>query len=166
MTTRAKYGIFKPKNVADLSFLVVHPLHRALLATKEPKGFKSTTKNPYWLMEMESEMDALKPNDTWELVLHPTSSNVVGSKWVFRPKFHFDGSIERLKALLVAQGFTQILGQHYSLAFSHVVKAATVLIFLSLAVLHRRSLHQLDVKNAFLNGNLINTVFMEQPQFY
>lgn len=104
--------------------------------------------------------------DTWELVLHPISSNVVGSKWVFRPKFHFDDNIESLKELLVAQGFTQILGQYYSLTFSHVVKATTVLIFLSLAVLHRRTLHQLDVKNVFLNGNLTNMVFMEQPLFY
>lgn len=113
-------------------------------------------------MEMEFEMDALKVNDTWELVPHPTSSNVFGSKWVFRTKFCSNGSIECLKACLVAHGFTQIPGQDYSLTFSPIIKLVTVRIVLSHAVLNQWLLHRLDVKNAFLNGNLTNTVFIEQ----
>ena len=91
------------------------------------------------------------------------NANVVGSKWVFRIKFHADGTIDRFKARLVAQGFTQVPGLDYSATFSPVVKASTVRVVLSLAVLHKWPLHQLDVKNAFLNGNLTDTVFMEQP---
>ncbi|GJW53128.1 retrovirus-related pol polyprotein from transposon RE1 [Tanacetum coccineum] len=67
------------------------------------------------------------------------------------------------KARVVAQGFTQIPGLDYSHTFSPVVKASTVRIVLSLAVLHRWRLHQLDVKNAFLHGHLNETVYMEQP---
>lgn len=78
-------------------------------------------------------------------------------------KIHADGSIDKYKACLVAQGFTQIPGLDYSATFSPVVKASTVRIILSLAVLYKWSLHQLDVKNAFLNGDLFDTVYMEQP---
>nr|KAJ0213326.1 hypothetical protein LSAT_V11C400158820 [Lactuca sativa] len=111
----------------------------------------------------KSEMEALRHNNTWVLVPRPFSSNVVGSKWVYRVKFNVDGSVERYKARLVAQGFTQIPGIDYSRTFSPVIKAYTVRIVLSLAVLNKWCLHQLDVKSAFLHGQLIETVFMEQP---
>ncbi|GKG27421.1 retrovirus-related pol polyprotein from transposon TNT 1-94, partial [Tanacetum coccineum] len=82
---------------------------------------------------------------------------------VFRTKFLADGTIDKFKARLVAQGFTQVPGLDYSSTFSSVVKASTVRIILSLAVLNKWPLHQLDVKNAFLNGNLSDIVYMEQP---
>lgn len=73
------------------------------------------------------------------------------------------GKIDRYKARLVAQGFTQISGFDFSHTFRPVVKATTVRIVLSLATTNRWSLHQLDVKNVFLNGNLKETIYMEQP---
>ncbi|KAJ0781817.1 putative RNA-directed DNA polymerase [Helianthus annuus] len=163
MMTRAKSGIFKPKHQANLASLSSHPLHVALTASTEPRGYKSAAKNPKWIAAMHEEIDALKYNNTWTLVPRPSDTNVVGSKWVYRIKYHSDGSIERYKARLVAQGYTQIPGLDYSHTFSPVVKASTVRIVLSLAVLNDWKLHQLDVKNAFLNGNLTETVFMEQP---
>ncbi|KAD3641247.1 hypothetical protein E3N88_30471 [Mikania micrantha] len=108
-------------------------------------------------------MDALHKNKTWTLVPRPTSQNIVGCKWLYRTKYHADGSIERHKARLVAQGFSQIPGMDYFHTFSPMVKAATVRIILTLAVINSWSLHQLDVSNAFLHGNLNETVFMEQP---
>src|ERR1044072_9891663 len=112
---------------------------------------------------MEEELSALHKNTTWTLVPPPSTTNVVGSKWVFRTKYKSDDTVERLKMRLVAQGFTQIPGFDYSLSFSLSVKATTVRLILSLAVLHGWQLHQLDVKNAFLHGHLIETVYMEQP---
>ncbi|GKG41267.1 putative zinc finger, CCHC-type containing protein, partial [Tanacetum coccineum] len=94
MTTRSKDGIFKRKHVVDVSQLSCH----ALLATKEPKGFKSASKHPGWLAAMREEMAAVQKNNMWELVPHPPSSNVVGSKWGYRTKFNSNGSIDRLKA--------------------------------------------------------------------
>ncbi|KAJ9558897.1 hypothetical protein OSB04_013511 [Centaurea solstitialis] len=166
MVTRAKSGIFKPRYIADLAHVSSSGLLTALFASKDPKGFKSAAKNPAWLAAMDDEITALRINNTWELVPRPKSTNVVGSKWVFRTKYLSDGSVDRLKARLVAQGFTQIPGFDYSHTFSPVVKASTVRIILALAVMNKWPLHQLDVKNAFLNGLLSETVYMEQPPGY
>ncbi|KAJ9552405.1 hypothetical protein OSB04_016450 [Centaurea solstitialis] len=166
MVTRAKAGIFKPKHTVDFTFVSSSPLLSALFASKEPKGFKSAAKRPEWLAAMNDEIAALHANETWDLVPRPSAANVVGSKWIFRTKFCVDGSVERLKARLVAQGFTQLPGLDYTLTFSPVVKATTVRTVLSLAVMNNWDLHQLDVKNAFLNGHLSETVFMEQPPGY
>ncbi|XP_071695808.1 uncharacterized mitochondrial protein AtMg00810-like [Rutidosis leptorrhynchoides] len=115
MITRSKAGIFKPKHVADLSHLSNNGLLSALFATQEPKGFKSAAKDPSRLRAMHEEMSALQRNHTWDLVPRPANSNVVGSKWVFRTKYHSDGSINRHKARLVAQVYVDdiiITGNH------------------------------------------------------
>ncbi|GJX51337.1 retrovirus-related pol polyprotein from transposon TNT 1-94 [Tanacetum coccineum] len=148
----------------DLAHVSSTPLHQALFATKDPKGYKSAANNPQWLAAMEEEMLALHSNKTWTLIPRPKDSNVVGSKWVFRTKYHSGCAVYRLKARLVAQGFTQIPGLDYSHTFSPVVKVATVYIILALVVINKWPLHQLDVKNAFLTGHLSDIVFMEQPR--
>lgn len=123
MQTRAKSGIFKPKYPVNIA---ITALLSALSVSSEPCGFKTTMKSPTWLAAMQEEIDILRLNDTWDMVPRPVDTNIVGSKWVFRTKFHSDGSIERHKARLVAQGFTQILGLDFSHTFSPVVMASTV----------------------------------------
>ncbi|GKB35432.1 retrovirus-related pol polyprotein from transposon TNT 1-94 [Tanacetum coccineum] len=117
MVTRSKDGIFMRRHFADLSHVSASALHQALFTTKEPKGFKSAAKDPKWFAAMCDEMKALKLNATWDLVPRPTKSNIVGSKWVFRTKFLADGTIDKFKARLVAQGFTQVPGLDYSSTF-------------------------------------------------
>lgn len=112
-------------------------------------------------MAMEEEMAALRANNTWFLVPRPKNANVVGPKWIFRTKFHSDGMVDRYKAHLVMQGFPQVPGLDYAHTFNPVVKASAVRVVLTLAVMQKWPLHQLDVKNAFLSGTLSNTVFME-----
>ncbi|GKC36087.1 ribonuclease H-like domain-containing protein [Tanacetum coccineum] len=88
---------------------------------------------------------------------------MVRSMWLFKHKFHADGTLSRYKARLVANGSSQQLGVDFDETFSPVVKPATIRTVLSLAVSRQWPIHQLDVKNAFLNGDLSETVYMHQP---
>ncbi|XP_019166886.1 PREDICTED: uncharacterized protein LOC109162655 [Ipomoea nil] len=115
---------------------------------------------------MDLEFNALLQNHTWRLVSRTPGMNVVGCKWVFRTKRKADGTIEQHKARLVAKGFNQVAGQDFFETFSPVVKPTTVRLLLSLAVSRGWVIRQLDVHNAFLNGNLAETVYMRQPPGY
>lgn len=114
----------------------VSGLLHALLTTSEPRGFKTAAKNPAWLAVIDEELNALRKNYTWDLVPRPSNTNIVGSKWVFRTKYQSDGSIDRLKARLVAKDYTQLPGLDYTDTFSPVVKASIVRVVLSLAITH------------------------------
>jgi hypothetical protein len=112
---------------------------------------------------MEDEYAALMENHTWDLVPRPDKANVVTGKWIFKHKFHADGSLDRYKARWVLRGFTQRPGIDYDETFSPVVKPATVRTVLTLAHSRDWPIHQLDVKNAFLHGTLSETVYCSQP---
>ncbi|GKB85537.1 ribonuclease H-like domain-containing protein [Tanacetum coccineum] len=109
------------------------------------------------------EYNALIKNNTWVLVPRPPDANIVRSLWLFRHKHNADGSLNRYKARLVANGSTQIAGIDVDETFSPVVKPATIRTVLSLAISRHWPVHQLDVKNAFLHGSLSETVYMHQP---
>jgi hypothetical protein len=112
---------------------------------------------------MEEEYAALLANRTWDLVPRPPGSNVIIGKWIWTYKRWADGTLERYKACWVLRGFTQWPGVDYDETFSPVVKPATVRTVLSLALTRSWPVHQLDVKNAFLHGLLIETVYYSQP---
>lgn len=99
-------------------------------------------------------MNALKKGETWKVVDLPRDKKIVGCKWVFTVKCRADGSIERYKARLVAKEFTQTYEINYQETFAPIAKIKSVRVLLSLAVNSNWSLHQLDVKNAFLSGDL------------
>ncbi|KAF5459770.1 hypothetical protein F2P56_019690 [Juglans regia] len=112
---------------------------------------------------MSREFDALVNTNTWTLVPPSCASNLIGCRWVFKTKLRADGSIERQKARLVAKGFHQQPEIDYTETFSPVVKPSTIRLVLSIAISHRWSLRQIDIQNAFLHGELTETVFMQQP---
>lgn len=128
-----------------------------------PKTVHEALSHPGWRNAMIEEMNALDGNDTWNLVNLPIGKKAIGSKWVFTVKFNPNGSVARLKARLVAKGYAQIYGEDYSDTFFPVVQLTSVRLFISMAATHNWPLHQLDIKNAFLHGDLQEEVYMEQP---
>ena len=111
---------------------------------------------------MIEEINALTDNGTWDLVCLPVGKKAIGSRWVFTVKVNLDGSIARLKAHLVAKGYVQIYGVDYFDTFSPVGKLSYIRLFISLAATNGWDLHQLDIKNVFLRGDLVEEVYMEQ----
>lgn len=158
MITRAKAGIFKPKAWVLQSSID--------WKTTEPTRFADAFLVPEWKAAMDSEYTALCQNHTLDLVPSSPHLNVAGCKWVFRIKRNVDGTIQRYKACLVAKGFHQSPRVDFFETFSSVVKASTIRVILSLAVTHNWELRQLDFNNTFLNGDLHEDVYMEQPPRY
>ena len=113
---------------------------------------------------MQAEMDSLRDHDVWELVELPEGRKPVGSKWVFKLKTNADGSVERCKARLVAQGYSQKEGLDYDETFSPVVRPESVRSVIALACKEGLKLHQMDITTAFLNGDLEETIYMKQPE--
>lgn len=112
---------------------------------------------------MQTEYQALMKNGTWKLVPF-TGQQVVDNKWVFKMKFKSNGMIERHKARLVAKGFQQSHCVNFKETFIPVPKSTTIRILLTIAVSLNWSIKQLDVNNAFLNGQLSEEVYMKQPK--
>jgi len=112
---------------------------------------------------MKTEMKALENNETWDKCILLARKKQVGCQWVFTIKHKADGTIERYKVRLVAKGYTQTYGIDYSKTFSPVAKIETIRVLFSIATNKNWPLHQFDVKNAFLHGDLKEEVYMEAP---
>ncbi|KAA0040884.1 Beta-galactosidase [Cucumis melo var. makuwa] len=149
-----------------VSYENLSPQFRAFTASLDsttiPKNIYIALECPEWKNVLMEEMKALEKNNTWEICALPKGHKLVGCKWVFTLKYKEDGTLDRHKARLVAKRFTQTYGVDYSETFSPVAKLNTVRL-LSVAVNKDWSLYQLDVKNAFLNGDLVEEVYMSHP---
>jgi len=111
-------------------------------------------------------MVALDANATWELVVLPNDKKAIGCKWVYKVKPNADGSMSRYKARLVAKGYAQTYGIDYEETYSPIAKMTIVRTIIVMATIKGWSLHQMDVKNVFLHGDLQEEVYMEQPPGY
>nr|GEX09980.1 ribonuclease H-like domain-containing protein [Tanacetum cinerariifolium] len=119
-----------------------------------------------WQNAIQDEYNALIKNNTWTLVPRPTDANIVRCMWLFRHKYLVDGTLSHYKARLVANGSTQIKGVDVDETFSPVVKPGTIRTVLSLAISRYWPVHQLDVKNVFLHGDLSETIYMYLPLWF
>ena len=112
---------------------------------------------------MKEEMDSLLKNQTWSLVELPEGKKALTNKWVYKIKEKGDGR-QRYKARLVVKGFAQKKGIEYDEIFSPVVKMTSIRAILSLVATENLFLEQLDVKTAFLHGDLEEDIYMHQPE--
>ncbi|GAU15685.1 hypothetical protein TSUD_109430 [Trifolium subterraneum] len=136
----------------------------SLLTDHEPTTYAEASTHDCWIKAMQTELNALASNNTWAIVDLPAGIKPIGSKWVYKIKRKADGSIDRYKARLVAKGYNQVEGVDYFETFSPVEKMTTIRTILAAASIHRWHIHQLDVDNAFLHGDLDEDVYMKIPQ--
>ncbi|GJW65599.1 putative RNA-directed DNA polymerase, partial [Tanacetum coccineum] len=130
----------------------------------EPKHFKQAVKDVRWIEAMKQEIQALEENKTWTLEELPKGKRAIDSKWVYKIKYKPNGDVERYKARLVAKGCTQMEGVDFHETFAPVAKLVTVRTLLTVAVKRNWHIHQLDVNNAFLHGDLNEDVYMKLPE--
>ncbi|KAE8695714.1 hypothetical protein F3Y22_tig00110694pilonHSYRG00408 [Hibiscus syriacus] len=116
-----------------------------------------------WESSMKDEMNLLMSNQTWELAELPPGKKALHNKWIYMIKEEHDGS-KRYKARLVVKGFQQKEGIDYNEIFSPVVKLYTIRLVLKIVAAENLHLEQLDVKTAFLHGDLEEEIYMRQPE--
>jgi len=146
------YGYSPPSSFTD-----------TLSSTFLPSSYKQAMEHECWRKAIETELLALEENQTWDIVPCPSSVNLLGSKFVFSIKHRSDGSIDRYKARLVALGNKQEYGLDYDETFARIAKMTTVRTILALVASQSWPLHQMDVKNAFLYGDLKEDVYLKLP---
>jgi hypothetical protein len=113
---------------------------------------------------MDEELDQIEKNDTWELVPRPKNKNVINTKWVFRNKLNEDGQVTRNKSRLVCKGYAHVEGIEFEETFSPVARMEAICLLLSYACSKNIKMYQMDVKSYFLNGELEEEVYIEQPE--
>ncbi|CAL2226755.1 unnamed protein product [Prunus armeniaca] len=152
MQTRLKSGVVQKRQFPEFSCFAT--MLTSVIEPEAPTYFKAAAAQLEWQQAMAEEIQALQLQGTWNLVPPPPDKNIVGCRWIYKIKRNSYGTISRYKARLVAQGFSQEHGLDYDETFSPVVRHTTVRLVLSLVTMFKWDLRQLDVKNAFLHGEL------------
>jgi len=111
---------------------------------------------------MQAEMEAIEANRTWDASVLPPKHKAIGLKWVFKVKKDLEGNVVKYKARLVAKGYAQRYGVDFDEVFAPVARIETVRVMLALAAQGGREVHHMDVKSAFLNGDLSESVYVQQ----
>jgi hypothetical protein len=129
----------------------------------EPRDVGHALSNLSWVNAMREELENFERNHVWTLVEPPRDVNVVGTKWVFKNKHDEDGEIMRNKARLIAQGYSQVEGLDFGETFAPVARLEAIRILLAFAMSKGFKLYEIDVKSAFLNGVILEEVYVRQP---
>ena len=134
------------------------------LINEEPWDWNEARTEKVWRDACEEEITSIKKNHTWTLVALPDGCKAIGLKWIFKVKHNADGSINKYKARLVAKGYVQRYGVDFEEVFAPVARMETVRVIIALAASNSWEIHHLDVKTAFLHGELQEEVFVSQPE--
>ena len=133
---------------------------------EDPNCFDEAVKQQKWKAAMDLEIKAIEKTQTWELVNPPEGVQRIGVKWIYKTKLNEKGEVGKCKARLVVKGYAQRYGIDYSEVFAPVARWDTIRLILALAAQRGWVVFQLDVKSAFLHGELEEAVYMEQPEGY
>ncbi|GJT33760.1 retrotransposon protein, putative, ty1-copia subclass [Tanacetum coccineum] len=139
----------------------------SFMVKNEPTSYReavTSSKGQQWREAIKSEIDSILQNHTWELVDLPQGCKPLGYKWIFKKKMKSDGTIDKYKARLVIKGYRQRKGLDYFDTYSTVTRITSIRMILAIAALRNLEIHQMDVKTAFLNGDLEEEIYMNQPE--
>ena len=115
---------------------------------------------------MDEEINQIEKNNTWSLVLPHVSCKPIDLKWVFKVKNDSSGQLTKHKARLVVKGYAQRYGIDFNYVFAHVARMETITVLLALAAFYGWEVHHLDVKSAFLNGEIMEEIYVKRPEGY
>jgi hypothetical protein len=130
----------------------------------EPTYFEKPNKDEFWNKAMDEELDQIEKNDTWEFVPRQKDKNVINPKWLYMNTFNEDGQVTRNKTRLVCKGYAQVEGINFEEIFSPVSKMEAIRFLLAHACSKNIKVYQMDIKSCFLNGELEEEVYIEQPE--
>jgi hypothetical protein len=134
-----------------------------VLETFDPITYSNVEGRHEWEQAMQTNIVSLSKNHTWDSVPRLQGKNIVKCRWIYRTKFSSEGVVERHKAHLVVKGFSQQESIDYTETFAPVAKMNSVRLIISLVARFGWKIHQMDVKSAFLHGDLFEEILMEQP---
>ncbi|GJX45511.1 retrovirus-related pol polyprotein from transposon TNT 1-94, partial [Tanacetum coccineum] len=135
----------------------------AFLTSVEPKTYKDALTQSCWIEAMQEELNEFERLEVWELVPRPDKVMVITLKWIYKVKLDELGGILKNKARLVARGYRQEEGIDFEESLAPVSRLEAIRIFLAFAAHMNMAIYQMDVKTAFLNGNLREEVYVSQP---
>ena len=149
--------ILPPRDVEHAN-MVMHDKPHTLSEAMQSSDAKK------WKLAMQEKYDSLMANGTWKLTPLPKNHQSVGCKWVFRIKRDASRNVVRYKARLVAKGYSQVAGVDFIETFAPMARFSTIWCILALGVVMDLEMHQMDMKTVFLNGDVEEDIYMDQPQ--
>ena len=135
-----------------------------VISGEEPLSYTEAASEEVWKRAMREEMLAIDRNDIWELVTPPPNRRPIGLKWIFKLKKNQQGEVIKHQAWLVVKGCSQRKGLDYDEIYAPVVRFETIRLLIALAALKDWKIHHLDVKSAFLNGEIKEVIYVKQPE--
>lgn len=134
------------------------------IGVDEPVTYSQATQESKWRVAMKHEMDSVEKNGTWKLKELPPGRKPIELKWIYKIKRDANGQIVKYKARIVAKGYVQKQGIDFEEVFAPVTRLETIRLLLALAAKNSWEVHHLDVKTAFLNGEILEEVYVTQQE--
>lgn len=155
------------QNLADCFNILPSAFSGSVINSGVPRSFKKAMQSSdkdLWMDACKKEIDGMMKKQVWTLVERPRGKNVIRGLWLFKIKHNPDGSINKYKSRFVAMGNTQKEGEDYNETFSPTGKPASFRLLVAMAVINGWEIHQMDAIAAFLNGDLTEDLYLEQPE--